>query len=218
MKQATGLLLALFMAVTAPGAVADVKAPDALIRETADEVLATVKHDKDMRKGDQKKLLELVEAKILPHFDFERLTRLAVGFPWRSATAEQRQALVTEFRTLLVRTYTAAFSRYQDQKVEVKSAVMNPKKSGEATVSTTIVKPGSPPIAVDYVMEKKDDGWKVFDLFIEGASLIESYRGTFEQKVHESGIDGLIKYLGDQNRAKAKEPLSKESLNKAQSK
>jgi phospholipid transport system substrate-binding protein len=209
MKMAIGLLMVLSLSSVAPGAVADVKEPDALIRETADEVIATVKHDKDMRNGNQQKLLDLVEVKILPHFDFERLTRLAVGVPWRSATAEQRKALVTEFRTLLVRTYTAAFSRYQDQKVEVKPAVVNPKRKDEATVNTTIVKPGSPPIAVDYVMEKKDDGWKVFDLSIEGSSLIESYRGTFAEKTQESGIDGLIKYLADKNRANAAKPLNK---------
>ena len=117
--------------------------------------------------------------------------------------------MITEFRTLLVRTYTAAFSRYQDQKVEVKPAVMNPKKKGEATVSTMIVKAGSPPIGVDYVMEQKDDGWKVFDLYIEGASLIESYRPTFDETVQQSGIDGLIKYLADKNRANAGQPLKK---------
>lgn len=209
MKTMVRLLLALSLSAAALGAAADVKAPDVLIRETAEEVIATVKHDKDMRNGNQQKLLDLVEAKILPHFDFERLTRLAVGVPWRSATAEQRKALVTEFRTLLVRTYTAAFSRYQDQNVEVKPAVMNPKRKDEATVSTMIVKPGSPPIAVDYVMEKRDDGWKVFDLYIEGSSLIESYRGTFEEKTQQSGMDGLIKYLADKNRENAGKPLKK---------
>jgi len=120
MNMVIKLLLGLSLSAIALGAAADVKAPDVLIRETAEDVIATVKHDRDMRNGDQQKLLALVEAKILPHFDFERLTRLAVGRPWRTATAEQRQSLVTEFRTLLVRTYTAAFSRYQDQKVDVR--------------------------------------------------------------------------------------------------
>ncbi len=209
MNKAFRLLLALALSLAALGASAEVKAPDALIRETADEVLTAVKHDKQLREGNQKKLLELVEAKILPHFDFEKMTRLAVGFPWRQATAEQRQALVGEFRTLLVRTYTAAFSRYEDQKVDVKAASYNPKKPTEATISTSIIKPGSPPIGVDYVMEKKDDGWKVFDLFIEGASVLDSYRGTFDEQVHKAGIDGLIKYLADKNRANAGQPLKK---------
>ena len=209
MSKTAGILMALTLSAAALGAQADVLAPDALIRQTADEVLTMVKQDKDMRSGNQKKLLDLVETKVLPHFDFEKMTRLAVGRPWRSATAEQRQALVTEFRTLLVRTYTAAFSRYQDQKVEVKPPVKSDKRDDEVTVNTLIVKPGSPSIAVNYEMEKKDDGWKVFDLTIEGASVIESYRGTFTDKVQQSGIDGLIKYLADKNHANASQPLKK---------
>ncbi len=209
MNFAVRMILTLALAAVAASASADVKAPDVLIRETADEVLATVKKDKDLRNGDQKKLLDLVEAKILPHFDFEKMTRLAVGRPWRTATAEQRQALVTEFRTLLVRTYTAAFSHYEDQKFEVKPPVKSDNADNEVTVSTLIVKPGSQAIAVNYEMEKKDDGWKVFDLTIEGASLIESYRGTFSEQFQQSGIDGLIKYLSDKNRANAGKPLKK---------
>jgi len=209
MNMVIKLLLGLSLSAIALGAAADVKAPDVLIRETAEDVIATVKHDRDMRNGDQQKLLALVEAKILPHFDFERLTRLAVGRPWRTATAEQRQSLVTEFRTLLVRTYTAAFSRYQDQKVDVKAPVKSEGSNDEVSVDTVIIKPGSPPIDVSYEMEKKEDGWKVFDLSIDGASLIESYRGTFAEKVQQSGIDGLIQYLADKNRANASQPLKK---------
>lgn len=209
MNFAVRMILTLALAAIAASASADVKAPDVLIRETADEVLATVKKDRDLRNGDQKKLLDLVEAKILPHFDFEKMTRLAVGRPWRTATAEQRQALVTEFRTLLVRTYTAAFSHYEDQKVEVKPPVKSDNGDNEVTVNTLIVKPGSQAIAVNYEMEKRNDGWKVFDLTIEGASLIESYRGTFSEQVQQSGIDGLIKYLSDKNRTNAGKPLKK---------
>jgi phospholipid transport system substrate-binding protein len=209
MRRVTRMLLALALSAAAMGARADVQAPDQLIRDTAAEVIATVRADKDLRNGDQKKLLALVEAKILPHFDFEKMTRLAVGRPWRTATAEQRQALVTEFRTLLVRTYTAAFSRYEDQTVQVKAPIKSADSDEEVTVNTSIVKPGSPPIAVNYEMEKKPDGWKVFDLTIEGASLIESYRGTFQEEVQKSGIDGLIKYLADKNKANAGQPLKK---------
>ncbi len=209
MKIASGFFLALALSAVALSPRADVKAPDVLIRETADDVLAVVKKDKELRNGDQKKLLALVEAKILPHFDFEKITRLAVGRPWRSATAEQRQALVNEFRTLLVRTYTAAFSHYEDQSVEVKPPVKSDSRDDEVTVNTLIIKPGSPPVAVNYEMEKKDDGWKVFDLTIEGASRIESYRGTFSEQVQQSGIDGLIKYLAEKNRANAGQPLKK---------
>lgn len=203
------MILALALSAVAASASADVKAPDVLIRETADEVIAAVKQDKDLRSGDQKKLLDLVEAKILPHFDFERMTRLAVGRPWKTATEDQRKALTTEFRTLLVRTYTAAFSRYENQKVVVKPPRKSDSREDEATVNTQIVKPGSQAIEVDYVMEKKDDGWKVFDLFIEGASVIDSYRGTFTEQVQQNGIDGLVKYLADKNRANAAQPLKK---------
>ncbi len=208
MNTAVRTFFALALSAVAAMAYADVKAPDVLIRETADEVIATVKQDRELRNGNQKKLLELVEAKILPHFDFERMTRLAVGRPWRTATEDQRKALVTEFRTLLVRTYTTAFSRYEDQKVVVKPPQRG-ERQDEATVNTQIIKPGSQPIEVDYVMEKKDDGWKVFDLFIEGASVIDSYRGTFAEQVSQNGIDGLIKFLSDKNRSNAGQPLKK---------
>src|SRR5512135_2140437 len=141
MKTAMRVLLALTLAAAAMAARADVTAPDQLIRETAAEVIATVKADKDLRNGDQKKMLALVEAKILPHFDFEKMTRLAVGRPWRQATADQRSALVTEFRTLLVRTYTAAFAHYENQTVDVKPPVAAGDSGDEVSVNTSIVKP-----------------------------------------------------------------------------
>jgi phospholipid transport system substrate-binding protein len=209
MRAATRILFALTLSVASMAARADVKAPDQLIRETAADVIATVKADKDLRDGNQKKMLALVEAKILPHFDFEKMTRLAVGRPWRMATADQRTALVTEFRTLLVRTYTAAFAHYENQTVDVKPPVPAGDSGNEVSVNTSINKPGSPAIAVNYEMEKKPDGWKVFDLTIEGASLIESYRGTFREQVQQSGIDGLIKFLADKNTANAGQPLKK---------
>lgn len=190
-----GALLAVVL-----GARAEVMAPDVLIRNTAQEVLAIVKQDKDIRAGNQKKILELVDAKVLPHFDFERMTRLAVGKGWRSATPEQKKTLVTEFSNLLVRTYTNAFTRFQDQTVEVKPFKM-PAGADEATVKTLIVKSGAQPIAVDYEMEKTADGWKVFDLSVEGASLVTTYRGTFSEQVQQAGIDGLIKMLADKNTA-----------------
>lgn len=209
MRITTRMLLALILSAAAMSARADVEAPDQLIRETAADVIATVKADRELRDGNQQKLLALVEAKILPHFDFEKMTRLAVGRPWRQATAEQRQALVTEFRTLLVRTYTAAFSHYENQTVEVQAALRSAESDDEVTVKTSIIKPGSPPVSVNYEMEKRPDGWKVFDLTIEGASLIESYRGTFAERVQQSGIDGLIKFLTDKNQANASQPLKK---------
>ena len=200
MKKITGLCLGMLLAAASLGARADAPEPDVLIRNTAQEVLAIVKQDKDIRAGDKKKVVDLVDAKVVPHFDFERMTRLAVGRGWRTAAPEQKKTLVAEFRNLLVRTYTNAFTRYQDQAVEVKPFKMQ-AGADEATVKTVIMKPGARPITVDYEMEKTADGWKVFDLTVEGASLITTYRGTFADQVAQSGIDGLIKMLEDKNAA-----------------
>ena len=177
---------------------AETIAPDELIRKTVDEVIGIIKLDKDIQAGDQKKINALVEAKVLPHFDFTRMTQLAVGRYWRTATPEQKQALVTEFRNMLVRTYTKVFTVYRDQTVEVKPVRMAAGDT-EATVKTTITKPGTQVIPVDYEMKLADDGWKVFDISIEGVSMVMSYRGTFASQIQESGIDGLIKTLVDKN-------------------
>ena len=177
---------------------AEIVAPDMLIKTTAEEVLAIVKQDKDIQAGNQKKILALVDAKVLPHFDFTRMTQLSVGKSWRSATPEQKQALVTEFRNLLVRTYTKAFTVYRDQTIEVKPFKMAADET-EVTVKTSINKPGAQPVLVNYEMAKAADSWKVFDLTIEGVSLVTSYRGTFNSEIQEKGIDGLIKTLSDKN-------------------
>jgi phospholipid transport system substrate-binding protein len=188
---------------------AEVVAPDMLIRGTVDEVIAIIKQDKDIQAGNQKKILALVEAKVLPHFDFERMTQLAVGRPWRTATPEQKQALVREFRNMLVRTYTKVFSVYRDQTVEVKP-VRLAADSTEVTVLTIINKPGSQPIPVNYEMKKADSGWKAYDIFIEGVSMVMSYRGTFTDQVQQNGIDGLIKMLAEKNITAANVALSKD--------
>lgn len=187
---------------------AEMVAPDVLISSTVNDVLAVVKQDKDIRAGDQKKILDLVDAKVLPHFDFERMTKLAVGKYWRSATPEQKQALVMEFRNMLVRTYTKAFTVYRDQTVEIKPFKMAADAT-EATVKTAINKPGAQPIPVDYEMEKTAGGWKAFDVSIEGVSMVTSYRGTFTSEIQEKGIDGLIKTLSDRNANAASAALRK---------
>jgi phospholipid transport system substrate-binding protein len=177
---------------------AAVVAPDALIRNTVDEVIGIIKQDKDIQAGDPKKINALVDAKVLPHFDFTRMTQLAVGKYWRTATPEQKQALAGEFRDMLVRTYTKVFTVYRDQSVEMKPFRMAPDDT-EVTVKTVIIKPGSQPIPVDYEMKIAADGWKVFDISIEGVSMVMSYRGTFASEIQESGIDGLIKTLSEKN-------------------
>jgi phospholipid transport system substrate-binding protein len=193
----------------AVGAVhAEVIAPDVLIKNTVQEVTAIIKQDKDIQAGNQKKIIALVDAKVLPHFDFERMTQLAVGRYWRTATQEQKQELVRQFRDLLVRTYTKVFTVYRDQTIEVKPLRSAPNDT-EVTVNTVISKPGSQPTLVDYEMKKAADGWKVFDISIEGVSMVMSYRGTFASQIQQDGIDGLIKTLSDKNTNSAKGDMAK---------
>jgi phospholipid transport system substrate-binding protein len=187
---------------------AEMVPPDVLIKNTVQDVISIIKQDKDIQAGNQKKILDLVDAKVLPHFDFERMTRLAVGKSWRTATPEQKQALVAEFRNMLVRTYTKAFTVYRDQTVEIKPFKME-SDATEVTVKTSINKPGAQSIPVDYEMGKTADGWKAFDLSIEGVSMVGSYRGTFATQIQQGGIDGLIKTLADKNAAAAAVPLRK---------
>lgn len=194
------LLIFMLFAAVPLCAAATMPAPDALIKSTVDEVLAIIRQDKDIRTGNQQKIIELVEAKVLPHFDFTRMTRLAVGKHWRTASPEQRKSLETEFSNLLVRTYTKAFSVYRDQAIEIKPVKMADGAT-DVTVKTVIVKPGTPAIPVNYDMERTAAGWKVYDLAIEGVSLVTSYRGMFSDQIQQSGIDGLIKVLAEKNQA-----------------
>lgn len=187
---------------------AEVVAPDVLIRATVQDVVAIVKQDKDIQAGNQKKILELVDAKVLPHFDFTRMTQLAVGKHWRTATAEQKKTLSAEFRNMLVRTYTRAFVEYRNQTVEVLPFKMA-ADADEATVKTMINKPGAQPIPVDYEMKKGANGWKAFDIVISGVSMVMSYRGTFDTEVQKNGIDGLIRMLSDKNVNAANVALNK---------
>jgi phospholipid transport system substrate-binding protein len=214
MKKLLVLLSGVLLQCAASGARAEVPDPDVLIKTTVHDVLEIVRNDKELRSGNQKKMLELVDAKVLPHFNFEHMTKLAVGKSWRTATADQKKQLMSEFRILLVRTYTKAFTSYRDQVVEVKPFKLDPAAT-EVTVKTAIVKPGSQqPILVDYDMEKMPDGWKVYDLTVEGVSLVTSYRGTFADQVQQVGIDGLIKTLVDKNRTSASNAALAEKADK----
>lgn len=174
------------------------EAPDALIKRVSDEVLTLVRQDKSIQSGDAKKTLDLIDAKVLPNFNFTRMTSLALGRDWRSATPAQRTALTGEFRTLLVRSYANALTRFKDYQITIK-----PLKTGasdaDAIVRTTVRKAGSAPDTVDYSLEKKDGQWKVYDVAVAGVSLITSYRDSFGQEVKASGIDGLIASLKAKN-------------------
>ena len=176
-----------------------VTAPDTLAKGVTDEVLAVLRADKDIHSGNQKKVVDLIEAKVLPHFNFVRMTQLAVGRNWRQASPEQQKALIEQFRVLLVRTYATAFTAYRNQTIEVKPVRMQPGDQ-EVVVKSQINQPSGPPVTVDYSMEKMDKGWKVYDVAIEGVSLVQNYRGTFSTEVQKGGIDGLIKTLTEKNR------------------
>lgn len=177
---------------------AEPKAPDVLVKEISDEVIERLKQRPIKTDADMNEWLAYVEQRVLPHFDFERMTMLAVGQPWRQATPEQRKRLTQEFKTLLVRTYANALREYSDEKLEFKPLRMAP---GDKTVrvSSMVIRPGSEPIAIDYVMELKGDGWKVFDVVVAGVSLVTSYRSTFGQEIQAKGIDGLIQMLAQKN-------------------
>ena len=192
------IIFGIIMCGAAGLAHAEVIAPDVLINNTVQDVIGIIKQDKDIQAGDQKKIVAPVEAKVLPHFDFTRMTQLAVGKYWRTASPEQKQSLVTEFRNMLVRTYTKVFTVYRDQTIVVRPPKMAADDI-EVTVKTVISKTGSQPILVDYEMKKADNGWKAYDISIDGVSMVMSYRGTFTSQIQQSGIDGLIKTLSEKN-------------------
>ena len=177
---------------------AEITPPDELIKSTVHDVLEVINQDKRASDANHKKILDFIDAKVLPHFDFERMTRLAVGKSWRVATPEQKAALVVEFRTLLVRTYSRAFTLYKDVSVETKPVIV-PPNADEVTVKTVIVRAGAPAVPVDYEMEKTPAGWKAFDVSVEGISLVATHRGSFNEKVQQSGVEGLIKSLNELN-------------------
>lgn len=205
----TRLLLSLLMTafLAAPANAADM-APDALAKSVTDEVLAVLRSDKDIQAGNTKKVVDLVEKKVLPHFEFARMTRLAVGPNWRQASPEQQKSLINEFRSLLVQTYAATFAAYRNQTIEYKPLRMQPTDT-EVVVRSQIVQSGGKPVTVDYKMEKTADSWKVYDVVVADLSLVQNYRGTFESEVRKGGIDGLIKALGDKNKQLTAEPAAK---------
>lgn len=176
------------------------EAPDALVKRISQEVLETAKADKDIQSGNHKRVLELVEAKVLPHIDFQRMTALAAGRFWREATPEQQKQLINEFRTLLVYTYSGAISQIRDQKLEFKPMRADPSDT-EVEVRTQVLQPrGGDPIQLNYRLEKLQNGWKIYDMNVLGAWLVETYKGNFAAEISKGGIDGLIKTLSDKNK------------------
>jgi phospholipid transport system substrate-binding protein len=177
-------------------------APDALVKSITNEVTAIVKQDKDIQAGNKSKIYALVDAKVLPFFDFTRMTQLAVGRYWAKATPDQQKELTAQFRTLLVRTYSTALASYRDQTIEFKP-LRAPAGDSEVTVRTVINQPRGDAINIDYSMEKVADGWKVYDVAVGGVSLVTNYREDFGNQVQSGGIDGLIKTLATKNQGAA---------------
>lgn len=196
MKQLIALVFSALFAFSASAQ----EAPDALVKRVTDEVLNIVRTDKDLQSGNTRKAIELVDQKVLPYFNFQRMTALAVGKDWRKANPEQQQKLAQEFKTLLVRTYSNALTGYKDQKVRYKPFKMNPGVA-EVVVQTEILQSGGRPIQLDYSLEKADSGWKVYDVVVGGISLVTNYRDQFAQEVRAGGIDGLVKAISAKNRS-----------------
>ncbi len=178
---------------------ADDMAPDVLVKKVTDEVLAVVRADKDLQNGNTKKAIDLVETKVLPHFNFTRMTALALGREWSKTSAEQKTRLTNEFRILLVRTYSNALTAYKDQTVEYKPFKMQAGET-DVTVRTLVHQTNGKHIGLDYALDKQADGWKVYDVVVAGVSLVTNYRESFTQEVRANGVDGLISTLAAKNK------------------
>ena len=199
------LLLAL--ALAAPVMAAQEVAPNVLLQATTLEVISEMQRGRELQGGKTKGIAGLVDAKLVPLFDFSHMTRIAVARNWSTATPEQQSALTAEFKTLLVRTYSAALSSYRDQVIEFKSLHAAPADT-EVTVKSVVKQSGTAPIAMDYDMEKTPAGWKVYDIKVAGISLVTTYRDSFAEKIRDLGVDGLIKALGDKNRQGDRAPAA----------
>ena len=175
------------------------KAPDALIKEVSTDVLDAVKADKSIKQGDVNKVIALVDAKVMPHVNFQRMTASAVGRSWRQATPEQQKRLQDEFKILLVRTYSGALAQVQDQTVELKP--MRAGADDKEVVVKTEIKGRGDPVQLDYRLENVAGAWKVYDINVLGVWLVENYRNSFSQEIGASGIDGLINKLAERNKA-----------------
>ncbi len=197
------LISALITAFVTPLALAEEIAPDALVKSISEEVIAAVRQDRGIQAGDARKTAELVEARILPHFDFRHTTQIAMGVSWRRATPEQREQLTREFGALLVRTYSGALAGYSDQVIEFRPLHAQPGDI-EVTVRSQVRRSGAEPIAIEYDLDKTGSAWKVFDIRVAGISLAATYRSAFAEEVRNHGIDGLISLLSSKNRGALK--------------
>ncbi len=198
----TGIFMLVQLFFSVPLVAAEITAPDVVLKQTSDEVIAVIKDKREQLKDDPALVYELVEQYILPHLDEVTIAKLALGKNWRDATREQKIEFINEFRNLLIRTYGKSLSEFSDQEITYFPVDLEEGEE-KVVVKSEVIQPGGPSIPVAYRMRIKDDGWKVYDLSIDGVSLVTSYRGTFDQEVRKGGIEGLLKYLKDKNSKKA---------------
>jgi phospholipid transport system substrate-binding protein len=207
MKLIKYLLAAATLAFAASASAAPAaEAPDLLVKRISNEVIDSAKADKEIQAGNQKRVMDLVESKILPYVDFQRMTALAAGRFWREATPEQKQQLTAEFRTLLVFTYSGALSQIKNETVEFKPMRADPADQ-EVEVRSQVNVTRGEPIQLNYRLMKTPAGWKIFDINVLGAWLVETYKGNFAAEIGKSGIDGLIKALAERNKKLANKPI-----------
>lgn len=186
------------VAAATAAATAQAATPDAFIKRITDEVFATVKADKGIQQGDLRRVQAMVESKILPNVNLQRMTSAAVGRPWRQATPEQKQRLQEEFKTLLIYTYAGAAAQIKDQTIEYRPMRSRPEDT--EVIVRTLVRNKGEAIQLDYRLEKADAGWKIYDVNVLGAWLVQTYQSSFAQEVSASGIDGLIAKLVERNK------------------
>ena len=189
------LALSLFLAAPVQ---AQELAPDDMVRKVTADVLDAIKSDKQLQAGDRKKALALAEQKILPHVDFRESTRLAMGKAWNGATPEQQDQIVNEFRSMLVRIYSNAIDVYRGQTMKALPLRLQPGAT-DVTVRNQFLRPGQPAVPVDYAMRKMPEGWMIYDITVDGVSLVLTYRDEFDQITRVSGVEGLIKRLKQKN-------------------
>ena len=186
------------LAIAFSAAFAQEMKPEEMVKRVTEDVLDAIKSDKALQAGDRQKALALAEQKVMPHIDFAEAAKLAVGKAWTSATPEQQKKLVDEFRAMLVRIYSNAIDVYRGQTMRVQP-VATPAGATEVTVRNQYIRPGQPPVHVDYAMRKTPQGWKIYDINVEGMSLVLTYRSEFEQVTRQSGVEGLLKRLAEKN-------------------
>ncbi|MCU6435093.1 ABC transporter substrate-binding protein [Undibacterium sp. Jales W-56] len=209
MKYIRQFLLCMFASVAfANVSMAAVEAPDQLVMRLSQEIMDIAKSDKDIQSGNQKRVFDLVEGKILPFIDFQRMTSLAAGKSWRDATPDQQKQLISEFRSLLIFTYSGAISQIKDQRLEFKPLRAAPEDT-EVEVRSQVIQKNGEPLQLNYRLEKLATGWKIYDINVLGAWLIETYKGTFSAEISKSGIDGLIKTLSEKNKKLANASIAK---------